>query len=874
MLLVAVFAALASWFSWLESLDNGFYDFLVSQQSLSYPDDIVLIAIDEASIARLGAWPWDRRHHAQLLQRLELADSVVFDIIFSEPQHDYESNNSSGVAPVQLVMSADQQFSQAIKKSNNVLLPVFIEPLQFRGVLREVLPLPLYSKAAAGLAHAHVDHDEDGIARGVFLREGLGQPFWPHLSFALADLLGELSSTVPGARRQLTKVSADGGESAGDSSASSSGDSRDDIESPYLIYRDYYNRIKFSGRANTLYRISYIDVLDGLVSDETWRKKRVFVGATAQGLGDEVSTPVGLMSGVEFNANAYHALRVGGMVKHINFGFHAASTFIALVIMTMLLSRLAPLPFLLATMGSVLLMAVASASLFFLANVWYSPVAFILALMLFYPLWSWRRIEMALVFLEDQLAELKAVSASHSFDENAMRSTLDTLVELGIFSQSRLVKVDKLQLEWPKFKSSGGRITTDFLSGDCRYRLEASYTGEEPAVTPILTALLAQFTGAVISPVKNAYELVEKTIGEIVSAKSAAEKSQLQMNQSMAQLQDAVLISDMAGRVIFSNAMCDTLFSAMPQDAHVFDLHHSLGSYIWGGLIRKLLSDYQPVYQELDMENERRLLCQAAIIDDENTSPVMMVFVFTDVTQLRVLERSKNEALAFLSHDMRSPIVSLLALVETYRINNKTMSDTEREFIGRLKSFAQSNLKYSEDFLQLSRAENISEHIFQLVDMHGVVDGAYAQVYGYAEHRGVNIQVVRSDEDCWVMGDAQLLERAVVNILSNAAQHTASNKIVSLMLHNELGMVCVKVTDQGTGIQADMIPHLFEPYFRVRNLRAQKKEENHHGARSYGLGLSFVHTVIKRHGGRVEVETEINKGTVFSLILPMADISD
>ena len=385
MLFVAILAAMASWFAWIKSLDNSFYDFLARQQVLSYPEDIVIIAIDETSIEGLGSWPWDRRLHSQLLKKLEAADAVVFDIIFSEPQlergaltshgssSDSRSINVSDVGTANSERpqgSADFMFSQAILQSNNVLLPVFIEPLQFRGVLQEVLPLPIYAEAASRLAHAHLDHDEDGIARGFFLREGLGQPFWPHLSFALAEFLGEAAADIPGERSLLS----DGAEELYE------------IDSPYLIYRDYYNRIKFSGRADTLYRISYIDVLEGLIPNDTWKDKRVFVGATAQGLGDEVSTPMGLMSGVEFNANAYHALRSGATVTAVGNRFHAFTTLVTLMVMTSLLSRLAPLPFLLASLSGGLLAAFLSASLFWFSNIWYSPIACILALMLFYPL--------------------------------------------------------------------------------------------------------------------------------------------------------------------------------------------------------------------------------------------------------------------------------------------------------------------------------------------------------------------------------------------------------------------------------------------------------------------------------------------------------
>ncbi len=250
-----------------------------------------------------------------------------------------------------------------------------------------------------------------------------------------------------------------------------------------------------------------------------------------------------------------------------------------------------------------------------------------------------------------------------------------------------------------------------------------------------------------------------------------------------------------------------------------------------------------------------------------------LLFVFTDVTQLRALEQSKNEALAFLSHDMRSPLVSQLALIEKFQSSEPKQAVAQQPLLDKLVRFAERSLKYSEDFLQLSRAENLDQQAFQLVDMHGVVDGAYSQVTGLALIHDVGIEIVRASEDCWMQGDAQLLERAVTNLLSNAIQHSPSGARVTLSLQTGEELR-VSIADKGLGIDAAAIPHLFEPYFRARqksivtpsdNEAQRPSEEVELGARNYGLGLSFVHSVVERHGGRVDVRSALGKGTTFTL---------
>ncbi|HAB55955.1 MAG TPA: hypothetical protein DCE61_06275, partial [Cellvibrionales bacterium] len=347
--IASMIAALASVFNWFSSIDTAYYDFILKKNLLDYPDDVIIVAIDEASIERLGAWPWDRKHHAQLLSRIEKADAIIFDLIFAEPQ-------KNSLAEDEETVTSDQQFANALRLSENVILPVFIEELRSRGELREVMPIPLYSNAIAGLGHAHVDYSHNGVARGLYLREGLGRPYWPHLSLALTDMLGETPENLSGKRSHISEAA-----------------------SPFVIYRDYYNLLRFIGPSRTIYRVSYIDVLDGLVAPEQWQGKRVFIGATAKGLGDEVPTPLGALPGVEFNVNAYQSLRLNAYISEVNLFLHAAISAAIVAGLAFLFSRLTPTRFLVMTFTAILgLSGLTVVNLLWL-DFWFSPIASILA---------------------------------------------------------------------------------------------------------------------------------------------------------------------------------------------------------------------------------------------------------------------------------------------------------------------------------------------------------------------------------------------------------------------------------------------------------------------------------------------------------------
>jgi signal transduction histidine kinase/CHASE2 domain-containing sensor protein len=857
--IASIIAALASVFNWFSSIDTAYYDFILKKNLLDYPDDIIIVAIDEASIERLGAWPWDRSYHAELLSWIKKADAIVFDLIFAEPQQE-------SLAETEQALTSDQQFAKALRLSKNVILPVFIEELRSRGELREVMPISLYSDAAAGLGHAHVDYSYNGVARGLYLREGLGRPYWSHLSLVLTDMLGETPEKLSGKRSNITETT-----------------------SPFVIYRDYYNSLRFVGPSRTIYRVSYIDVLDGLVEPEHWQGKRVFIGATAKGLGDDVPTPLGALPGVEFNVNAYQSLRLNASISEVNLFLHAAISAAIVACLAFLFSRLTPARFLIMTFIAIVGLSGLTVMNLLLLDFWFSPVASILAILVFYPLWSWRRIEIALRFLQKELSVLRQSSPVIAFDLQELKACLKKLTDIGVINDWSLKEqaMDSNNA-WPKVSYFNGGVMTDFHYQSQSFRLKIDGGEKDDQCISIMSAILSDLSLKEALPV-DSYELVEKTVEEIYSIKNVAKKAQLRMNKSMAELQDAVMVADAAGKIIFTNENFRSLFFDSFLGRSVIDLQDSISAYAWLGILRILMHDQERVYQEIQTTGKRCLLCQAAIIVDQQVANDTLVFVFTDVTQLRDLERGKNEALAFLSHDMRSPIVSLISLIESYRINNADMNDTKVEFMEQIEYFARKNLKYSEDFLQLSRAENISRDVFQLVDMHGVIDGAYSQVYGFSSYKNVDVIIDRTDEDCWVSGDVHLIERAVTNILYNAVQHTPSGNKVTIRLYAQQG-IHVVVSDTGVGIASELIPHLFEPYFRARKKQQDQSEYNRsqvgvfqndlpqeappeistatHGAKSYGLGLSFVHTVVERHGGSIHVESVLDKGTSFLIKFP------
>lgn len=339
------------------------------------PSDVVIVAIDDPSIQQLGRWPWPRATHAALLDRLRAAGAraVALDILFTEP----DPNSPEG----------DAALAAAMSRGLPTVLPLLPDLPGNGQPARELLPIPILARAAAGLGHADLEIDPDGIVRSVFLREGPGAPTREYLTAVLLERApGGAAPRLSGERRPATTRTSNAWE------------------------RDYRLLIPFLGPAGHFAHVSYVDVLRGTVDPAVLRGKLVLVGATAQAVGDAFATPRSghgqPMPGIEIAANILQALRTGTAIRRTPTPITILLGLLPIALVAMALQRMAPRQSLImAIMGWFAVLA-CSVLLPRFAGSWWPPTATLAVLLVAYPLWSWRRLEATQAFLEEEFRVL------------------------------------------------------------------------------------------------------------------------------------------------------------------------------------------------------------------------------------------------------------------------------------------------------------------------------------------------------------------------------------------------------------------------------------------------------------------------------------
>ena len=237
-----------------------------------------------------------------------------------------------------------------------------------------------------------------------------------------------------------------------------------------------------------------------------------------------------------------------------------------------------------------------------------------------------------------------------------------------------------------------------------------------------------------------------------------------------------------------------------------------------------------------------------------------MIMILSDITRLKQSERKRTQAINFLSHDLRSPITSLLSLIQWKENGANTLSN--EEMIRRVEHYARKALGLADSFLQLARAENSDQSGFHEIDFvsiaHNAIDEAFAEAHSKEIRLIRNIEV----DEAWLKGDAGLLERALTNLLENAIRYSPAGSSVQLSLRVDEGKVECCIQDQGEGIRVEDQQRIFDPF-----QRAQDSNSHHQGGT--GLGLSFVMVVAEKHHGSISVESKPGQGSRFCLRIPL-----
>lgn len=371
------------------------------------------------------------------------------------------------------------------------------------------------------------------------------------------------------------------------------------------------------------------------------------------------------------------------------------------------------------------------------------------------------------------------------------------------------------------------------------------------------------FSARVSVTSKDEFLLLGQTVNELAERleQSFAElKEQKQVQDTtLHTLTEGVLAADGSGRIVFSNPALRTIFHLeggfIGQPFHTVFRQPGLlaafdGVLKEGGIQKVTIKETFPTHRVIE----------TYFSSPRETRTVRLVAVFQDITQAYRLEQVRKDFVANASHELRTPLSVVKGYVET--LEDGLVSEEERKAVFQTlgRNIERMGLLIG-DLLHLSKLE--SPEFTLNIGRVTLTEVARAALSSLQSKIAAKKQKLTLDlpPDLSLRADRLELEVALKNLLENAIQYTSEGSAITLRAAEQNGTVVVTVADTGIGIPSQELERIFERFYRGDKSRSREEGGT-------GLGLSIVKHIAEAHGGRVEVESEVGKGSSFTLILP------
>ncbi|PYK33854.1 MAG: hypothetical protein DME54_10575 [Verrucomicrobia bacterium] len=331
-------------------------------------------------------------------------------------------------------------------------------------------------------------------------------------------------------------------------------------------------------------------------------------------------------------------------------------------------------------------------------------------------------------------------------------------------------------------------------------------------------------------------------------------------------VQDGLLVVDARRRITLTNRTFEELFGLRGPAAGV-PLLETVRHATLDWLIAETLRTGEAMRSELSLadsqtHSERHIEVNAVPIKNALDETTGAVLLFHDITELKRLDQIRSDFVANVSHELRTPLSILRGYVETLLDNPKP----SREELARILAIMERHSKrlglLVEDLLSLAQLESSNATLaLSVVRVEELFNNVVRDWREKLAAKNLKVIVDVSPDASTLRADETRLQEVLYNLLENAVKYSREKGQIQLQAGRRGPETVLSVSDDGTGISKEDLPRIFERFYRADKARSRELGGT-------GLGLAIVKHIAQLHGGRVEAESELGKGTTIRVVLP------
>ena len=344
-----------------------------------------------------------------------------------------------------------------------------------------------------------------------------------------------------------------------------------------------------------------------------------------------------------------------------------------------------------------------------------------------------------------------------------------------------------------------------------------------------------------------------------------AEAEKAKVSAILEHMAEGVIAVDSRKRVLLANPAVEAILGLKKGSALGRALVEVLRNRVIDEMVDRAIQNQNSIAEEIEIHHPQSRFLRVSTIGISNREgAVCAILVFYDVTEIRKLEGLRRDFLANVSHELRTPLTSIQGFIETLLSGALRDPKQSEEFLKMMEEDADRLTRLIGDLLELSQIESkeviLKPEPLELSDeFNKVITGFHPRL----KEKKITVRNQLLDPKIHrVLADRDRLKQVLINLLDNAIKFNNEGGQILIKTEQVGDQVKVSIEDTGIGIPEEIVPRIFERFFRADKARSRESGGT-------GLGLAIVKHLIEASGGRVWCESELGKGSKFLFTLPI-----